>query len=583
MKTNKSLTGGSLAPQYEAAYARYLAKFVQAYEAAGLPVDALTLQNEPLHTSNYPTMSMSAAQQIRLVANHVGPLFAAEGITTKLLAYDHNWDNTAYPVQVLNDPQARQYLAGTAFHAYAGDASAQSTVHDAHPDKDIYFTEITGGDWATNFGDNLVWYFQNIIIDNARQWGKTALFWNLALDQNHNPHLNGCSNCRGVVTIHNATGAVTFNEEFFALGQVTKAVMPGARRINSTQTGSLNTVAFLNPDGSRVLIALNSNSAPAAARVYEAGQHFNYEIPGRSVATFLWNGASADFDNGGFDEGGFHLGGGSLDAWTPFGDTRGNVAAAGQAVLAGDKSLMLSGQFSGQANVSGVRQGVTVEPGDVLAATLSSMVRAADGLAGTANYAQMKIEYYSEYGGAAGSPSFLGEELLLVADGATANDAWHERRLGGVAPAGSVEARLVLQFVQPNDEPGAVHIDNVAFRVLNPAVLTGDYDANGVVDDADYAIWKRTFGSMTLLAADGNGDGTIDAADYVVWRHNFGASIASAGALALSVPEPCGLPLAIGGMLGIAGWHARMLHQFSASPRPPEAANPPFSRTHSDR
>ena len=302
-----------------------------------------------------------------------------------------------------------------AFHAYAGSVDAQTTVHNAHPDKDIYFTEITGGDWATNFGDNLVWNYQNIIIGNTRNWGKNAILWNLALDQNDGPHQNGCGNCRGIVTINDATGAVTFNEEFYVLGQVTKVGQPGAVRINSTTNSTLNTVAFLNPDGSRVLIALNPNSSSATARVFEAGQHFNYPIPGKSVATFLWNDDAADFDNGGFDDGGFQAGGGSLDAWTTFGNTMGNVSAASEAVLSGDKSLKLFGQFNGSSNVSGVSQGITVLPGDAVTATLSALVRSADSISGTANYAEMKIEYYNQHGGTFGSANFLGADQLLVA------------------------------------------------------------------------------------------------------------------------------------------------------------------------
>ena len=525
MKTNNSLTGGSLAAQWEASYARYLAKIVQAYEAAGLPIDTLSVQNEPLHTSNYPSMFMSATQQMNLIKNHVGPLFAAEEITTKLLAYDHNWDNTAYPIAVLNDPVARQYVAGTAFHAYAGSVDAQTTVHNAHPDKDIYFTEITGGDWATNFGDNLVWNYQNIIIGNTRNWGKNAILWNLALNQNDGPHQNGCGNCRGVVTVNDATGAVTFNEEFYVLGQVTKVVQSGAVRINSTTNSTLNTVAFLNPDGSRVLIALNPNSSSATARVFEAGQHFNYSIPGKSVATFLWNDDTADFDNGGFDDGGYQAGGGSLDAWTTFGNTTGNVTAASEAVLSGDKSLKLFGQFNGSSNVSGVSQGITVLPGDAVAATLSALVRSVDSISGTANYAEMKIEYYNQHGGTFGSANFLGADQLLVADALTTNNAWQDRQLVGVAPAGSVEARLVIQFIQPSNQTGAVHIDSVAFAVSPPVILDGDYNSDRVVDAADYVVWRKT-------------DGTP--AGYNVWRTHFGDTSGS-GEVARSnadVPEP---------------------------------------------
>ena len=115
MKTSQSLTGGSLAMQWEGAYANYLAKFIQAYSADGLPIDTFSLQNEPLNSeSSYPTMTMTAAQQVDLIKNHVGPVFAAQGINTKILAYDHNWDNTAFPEQVLADPDASKYVAGTA-------------------------------------------------------------------------------------------------------------------------------------------------------------------------------------------------------------------------------------------------------------------------------------------------------------------------------------------------------------------------------------------------------------------------------------------------------------------------------------
>ena len=304
MKTNGSLFGGSLDSQWHGSYASYLQKFVESYAAAGLPIDTLSLQNEPLFTpSNYPSMGMTAGQQADIIKHHLGPLFAAAGIETRLLLYDHNWDNIDFANTILNDPAARQFVAGTAFHAYAGNVSAQSTLHNLHPDKDIYFTEISGGDFAPNFEDNLVWGLKNIIIGNTRNWGKSALYWNLALDENNGPHLNGCADCRGVVTVNSVTGAISLNEEYFTIAHASKFVQPGALRIDSRSINNVvETVAFLNPDGSKAMIALNPSGSSKSFRIVEDGQHFAYELTKKSVTTFVWGMNPADFDDNGLTD-----------------------------------------------------------------------------------------------------------------------------------------------------------------------------------------------------------------------------------------------------------------------------------------
>ena len=174
-------------------------------------------------------------------------------------------------------------------------------------------------------------------------------------------------------------------------------------------------------------------------RVIENGQHFDYPIPAKSVVSFLWNNNGADFNNGGFDDGGFQQGGGSLDAWTVFGNSIGNVSAAAEAVLDGDKSLKLYGQFNGNANTSGVWQGITVAPGERLKASANTFIRSADNIVGTNNVAELKFEYYSQYGAAYGSANFLGESLLTVADGTSLNDSWIAHQLYGIAPPGASE------------------------------------------------------------------------------------------------------------------------------------------------
>ncbi|MBX3435525.1 MAG: VCBS repeat-containing protein [Pirellulales bacterium] len=553
MKTNGSLVGaaGALKPQWEESYALYLTKAVRAYAAAGIPFDTLTLQNEPLHTANYPTMSMSATQQARIIKNHLGPMFAAEGIATKIVAYDHNWDDTAYPLQVLADPGANPYVAGTAFHAYAGTVSAQTTVRNAFPDKEIYFTEVSGGQWATNFSDNLVWYGQNILNGAVRNWAKTALFWNLALDQNHGPRLNGCTDCRGVVTIDSATGETTFNEEFYVLGHAVKGVQSGAVRIaSSTYPGGVDTVAYANPDGSRALVALNPSTSAETVRVIHEGRHFAYSLPAKSLATFRWDDLGADFDNGGFEDGGFHMGGGSLDAWSVAGNAIGNVGVAAEAVLAGDRALKMFGQFSGVANASTASQGISVAPGDFVAASLGAYVRSADSLAGTANTARLRIEFYAAYAANRSSPQFLGEATRLIADDSSPEDLWLDHSLGAFAPAGAVEARLVLEFIQPAGESGAVHVDGVSFAA---ARAPGDFNRDGVVDGADLLVWNQAFGALV------GGDAAGGA--FLTWQRALSTAANSAANAGL-VPEASAWTLA-----WLAGASSRRLRSLTPASR----------------
>lgn len=538
MKTSGSLIGGSLKPEWHASYATYLRRFVEAYAAEGQPIDTLTLQNEPLFTpDDYPGMSMPAAQQIDLVKNHVGPEFANAGLDTKLLAYDHNWDNTDYPISVLNDPDARQYLAGTAFHGYAGDVSAQSTVRDAHPDKAIYFTEITGGGFAPNFEDNLVWNARNLLIGGARNWGSTVLLWNLALDENSGPDQGGCEDCRGVVTIDSTTGDVTHNEEFFALAHASRFVQPGATRIGSNSIDNvLETVVFENPDGSRAMIALNPTGAPLQLRAIAQGEHFAYDVPGRSLATFVWEADDrADFANGGFELGGFHTTGGSLDAWLPWGVAGENVAVTTASAAEGDHALRLS-EPQGANGFSGVSQGITVEAGDQLAVDAEVRLPQAGSIGGTGNEVLMKIEYYDAYGGQFQSNRFLGQTELVVADGMTPVGDWLPRRLEATTPEGAVEARLVLVYARSGSEVGEVLLDNIRFSIVEP--LAGDFNRDGVVDAADYTVWR-----------DGV-PGESTQADYEAWRTHYAAT----GGQPATTSNPAEIPEPAAACVALALW-----------------------------
>ena len=290
MKTTGSLVKGTLRPDAYAPFAQYFVQFVQAYAAAGVPVGAVTIQNEPhFEPENYPGMRLDPPQRAAIVGGYLGPAFAKAGLTTQIWDWDHNWDQPQSPLGVLADSVARRYVQGVAWHCYAGDVAAQSAVHDAYPDKDAYFTECSGGDWAPNFADNLKWTVATLVIGATRDWARGVAMWNLALDEHDGPHLGGCGNCRGVVTIDSATGADTRNVDYYALGHASKFVRPGAVRVASTtDVQGLQSVAFRNDDGSVALVVVNGAPAERAFAVRDAARAFAYTLPTGAVATFVW-------------------------------------------------------------------------------------------------------------------------------------------------------------------------------------------------------------------------------------------------------------------------------------------------------
>lgn len=290
MKTSDSLITGSLKPEAYPYFADYLTHYVKAMDAEGVPISLLTIQNEPgFEPADYPGMRVEPESRAAFVGGYLGPKFAAEGVTTQILDYDHNWDLPSSPLAVLGDATASPYVAGIAWHCYAGDVSAQGPVHDAYPAKDAYFTECSGGEWAPDFASSFDWFMQSLVIGSTRNWAKGVLLWNLALDENHGPHLGGCGDCRGVVTVNSKTGEVTKNLEYYALAHASKFVRAGASRIASNVVAGIETVAFKNADdGSVVLIALNNNKAAATFAVSSAGSAFNYSLPAGAAATFVW-------------------------------------------------------------------------------------------------------------------------------------------------------------------------------------------------------------------------------------------------------------------------------------------------------
>jgi glucosylceramidase len=290
MKTTDSLVKGTLKPEAFDAFARYLNRYVDAMKAEGVTISALTLQNEPhFEPDNYPGMRVDPAKRASFIGGHLGPLLARANPGVAIFDWDHNWDEPDSPATVLEDAQANKYVSGIAWHCYAGKSSVQAVVHDKFPDKDTWFTECSGGRWSPDWAKNLQYFTKTLVIDTTRGWARGVLFWNLALDEKDGPHLGGCKDCRGVVTIDSNTGAVTRNVEYYALAHASRFVLPGARRIASTEAAEgLANVAFRNPDGSIALLVANGEATPRSFAVKLGRQSFRYTLPASSVASFTW-------------------------------------------------------------------------------------------------------------------------------------------------------------------------------------------------------------------------------------------------------------------------------------------------------
>lgn len=291
MKTSGSLMQGSLKPEHHEAYGEYFARFVEEYAKEGVPIAAVTVQNEPLYTPpHYPGMGMSARQQAEFVKEGLAPAFERHGLDTGIIAYDHNWDRPDYPLTVLDDPKAAEHVDGVAWHSYGGRHEAMSAVHEKHPDKGMWFTEASGGEWVPPFHDAFMDQMGHV-IRAPRNHANSVVWWNLALDRENGPSLLGDkSTCRGLVTVDQATGEVDYNVDYYTMGHASKFVDPGARRIASNSfKDDLEDVAFENPDGSRVLIVSNRTDREKTFTVEDEGRTFEYTLPGKAAATFKWS------------------------------------------------------------------------------------------------------------------------------------------------------------------------------------------------------------------------------------------------------------------------------------------------------
>ncbi|MDX9807799.1 MAG: glycoside hydrolase family 30 beta sandwich domain-containing protein [Acholeplasma sp.] len=288
MKDNHHLNGGRLLPKHYGVYSRYLAKFIKSYQAIGIDIYAITPQNEPRHEAlTYPSMLMSGQEQ-KVFVQTLADTFKAENIQTKIIAYDHNWDDIDYVRTIYSDEKAVLAVAGTGFHCYDGNVKATQALIEEYPDKDIWFTECSGGLWANNFSDNLGWNLENVFLGSLQYGAKSVLLWNIALDLECGPKNGGCMNCRGLLTIDPITQNIEKNVEYYLVGHFSKFVQRGAHVIETVvEDTDLIGVSFLNPDQSMVCVVYNKSDEPKEIRFAVKDAVLGYQLKEKSVLTFV--------------------------------------------------------------------------------------------------------------------------------------------------------------------------------------------------------------------------------------------------------------------------------------------------------
>ena len=286
MKTNHQFKGGSLRKECFNVYADYFVRYIESMKQEGIAIDAITIQNEPLHPGNVPSMFMPAEEQASFISQSLGPAFQKAGLKTKIIVYDHNADKISYPLTIFRDSEASKYVDGSAFHLYGGKIESLSEVHAEYPDKNLYFTEQWIGA-PGNMPADLAWHIRTLIIGATRNWCRIVLEWNMASDPANNPHTEGgCDRCLGTVTIDG--DHVTRNPAYYILAHAAKFVRPGSVRIGSPMVENLPNVAFKTAGGQIVLIVLNDSSESKDFGISVGGKTIYARLAKGAVATYVW-------------------------------------------------------------------------------------------------------------------------------------------------------------------------------------------------------------------------------------------------------------------------------------------------------
>lgn len=304
MQPYDSWTSGQLNPNYYQDYAQYFVDYVNAMKKEGFNIDAITIQNEPLNRGNSMSMFMTWQEQRDFIKNALGPAFEKNGIKTKIISYDHNYDydnfkndtkdQMHYPAKIYEDTVAAKYIDGAAYHAYGGDKSELKYIHDLNPDKNLYFTEMSIGMWGDGykFDDDLMWNMREVGIGTINNYVKAVLMWNLMLDDQFGPwRPGGCDNCLGAITIDSKDyKTLVFNSHYYTMAHLSKVIHPGAYRIESegkVEKG-IYFSAFENPNKTYSIVMMNESAEPQKVKVECLHKSFEYTMPEKSIVSAIW-------------------------------------------------------------------------------------------------------------------------------------------------------------------------------------------------------------------------------------------------------------------------------------------------------
>ncbi|HWD92020.1 MAG TPA: carbohydrate-binding protein [Verrucomicrobiae bacterium] len=527
MKDSGSMIGGSLLPGMYGPFALYFIKYLQAYGDAGITVNYISLQNEPLYQpANYPGMLMDAATQTVVLRDYLLPALAAHNLTnTTVLVYDHNWDRPDYPTTEFSDAAVNNspQVTGIAWHGYGGTPGVMLSLENSYPPKGQYLTEHSG---EVSIPDQVKADFREI-IHVMRSWGKAYVKWNMASDENYGPHTGGCSDCTPLVYVNSTTRNVSYGIEFYTLGHFSKFVLPGAYRIYSSDGAGVDTAAFLNPDNSKVLVAFNDTANSVTFQVQWGNRSFPYMLTSYSGATFTWSGTPGDgytvnptnlvtassFNSisalqtepttdtlGGYDlgfaSGGSYAGYSNVDLTTGFTNVIGRLASAGSGgtlefhidsptgPMVGSLTIPVTGGWQTWQTVTGLVTG---------GAGVHTLFARFNGSGGIGNlnwfqFAGATSPLPAPWSGAdigsiglAGSAALSSGTFTLNGSG---NDIWNSEdafHLVSQPAAGNCEIRARVTSLQPTDpwaKAGVMIRDSAAAGAMNASVVLAA--SNGV-------------------------------------------------------------------------------------------------------